>query len=220
LVVLSGALLGVIIDRVVRKLIDAPHVSVIIATVGISISIKAIVRLTAGTHPKPFPQVFPMKPIALGPVMMPLQGIWFIAVLAVSVAIFYLFFFKTQTGLSMRAVSQNRNAAWLMGINVPLVFLLAWAIGGGMGALGGLLFAPIVMVNPDIGMYLLMPAFSAAVIGGFGSLPGVLVGGWIIGIAENVIGVFIGSDVKEFVPFVFLFLFLVIKPTGLFHGER
>jgi branched-chain amino acid transport system permease protein len=220
LVLGCGALFGVLTDRVVKRLIEAPAISLILLTVGLSMTVKAIARLIVGSHPKHFPQVFPTKPLYIGKIIMSVQGMWFIGVLAISVMLFYLFFFKTKTGLKMRAVSQNRSASWLMGITVPKVFLLTWAISGAIGALGGLLFAPIVMVDPDIGMLLLLPAISASVLGGFGSLQGVLAGGWIIGVSENIIGVFVGPEAKEFVPFLVLFLTLVIKPSGLFRAER
>lgn len=219
-VMIIGGLVGVVCDRILRRLQEAPELTLLIATLAIGLTVRAIARAIIGSAVIPFPQVFDPQPLRFGPIIITMQNISLIVVLLVVVGLFYLFFYRTRTGLSMRATSQNRKAAWLMGVSVPKAFRLTWAIGGAIGALGGLLFAPIVMVNPDMGMLVLVPAVAAAVLGGFGSLLGVIVAGWLIGIAENILGFYFGSDLKEFVPYMVLFLVLVAKPSGLFRGTQ
>ena len=126
-----------------------------------------------------------------------------------------LFFRWTRLGKAMRAVSVNPEAARLMGIRVDRVYRWSWAISTGIGALAGLLVAPLIGINPEIGQ-LILRGLLAAVIGGFTSIPGAIIGGLAVGLIETYSGVLIGSTFKNLVPFILLMVLLVFRPQGLF----
>lgn len=219
LVLLVGAALGLVMDQVLRKLRDAPELTTVMATLAISIALKGVARLTAGDMPLMFRQPFPGDPLLLGRVAIPLHNIWILATFLACVVIGYVIYNKSKAGLGMRAMAQGRQAAQLMGVSLPWVFAATWVLASAVGALVGLLFAPIWNVDPYMSLGLLLMSFSAAVLGGFGSLPGVMIGGWLLAVGENVLGLLFGSTIKDFVPFATIFLVLTLKPTGLLKGD-
>jgi branched-chain amino acid transport system permease protein len=131
------------------------------------------------------------------------------------VAILALFFQRTRAGKAMRAVSQNQEAARLMGISVEWVFAATWALGTAIAALAGILFAPVTGIHPEIGN-LILKAFVAAVIGGFNSLAGAVIGGLLLGLAETFSGAIVSSTFKNVIAFAVLILVLLVRPYGLF----
>src|SRR5207253_2510645 len=126
---------------------------------------------------------------------------------------------STRLGKAMRAASVNPEAARLMGIRVETVYRWSWAISTAIGALAGLLFAPLIGINPEIGQ-LILRGLLAAVIGGFTSIPGAIVGGLAVGLIETFSGVLIGSTFKNLVPFILLMVLLVFRPQGLFGAAE
>ena len=219
LVLLSGTTLGLLMDQVLRKLRQAPELTTVMATLAIAIALKGVARLIAGDMPLMFRQPFPGDPLMLDRVAIPWHSMWILAMFLCVVTVGYLIYYKTKAGLGMRAMAQSRQAAQLMGVSLPWVFATTWALASAVGALVGLLFAPSWNVDPYMSLGLLLMSFSAAVLGGFGSLPGVMIGGWLIAIGENMLGLFFGSTIKDFVPFATIFLVLTIKPTGLLKGD-
>jgi branched-chain amino acid transport system permease protein len=127
----------------------------------------------------------------------------------------YLFFRFTRVGIAMQAASQNKTAATLVGISVPGVNSLVWALGAGMAGVAGILIAPITFVYPGVG-YVGLLAFPAAVLGGFGSLPGAFVGGIVIGLLEVFSGFYLSEWVRNAAPYMALLAVLFIRPSGLF----
>jgi branched-chain amino acid transport system permease protein len=136
-------------------------------------------------------------------------------VLAVVVGILAVFFRYAKLGKAMRATAQSQDAAALMGISVSGIFSVSWAMGSALGGLAGILIAPIVGINTELGV-VLIPGFVAAIVGGFSSIPGAVVGGITIGILENFAGVFVSSTFKQVISFIVLIVVLMIKPSGLF----
>jgi branched-chain amino acid transport system permease protein len=130
-----------------------------------------------------------------------------------------VFFRTTRLGRAMRAVSVNPEAARLMGIRVEMVYRWSWAISTAIGALAGLLVAPLIGINPEIGQ-LILRGLTAAVIGGFTSIPGAVVGGIAVGLLETYSGVLVGTAFKNLVPFVLLMVLLVFRPQGLFGAAE
>ncbi len=128
----------------------------------------------------------------------------------------YLFFTKTQLGAAMRATSENMLAAYYMGIPVKMVVALIWAISAAVAACAGVLLAPITFIHTNIGLALALKAFPAAVLGGFGSIPGAVVGGIIIGVIENMAGFYLAQGWKDVAPHIVLLTMLLLKPEGLF----
>jgi len=129
--------------------------------------------------------------------------------------VLYAFFTHTRLGIAMQAASQNQLAAYYMGIPVKLIFSLIWAISAGVAAVAGILLAPVSLIDINIG-FIGLKAFAAAVLGGFGSIPGALVGGIIIGLIELYSGAWLAEGFKDVSAYVVLLLMLAIRPQGLF----
>ena len=129
--------------------------------------------------------------------------------------VLYLFFKYTRIGVAMQAASQNQLAAYYMGIPVRRVFSLIWAISAGVAVVAGVLVSPLTLIDPNMG-FIGIKAFAAAVLGGFGSIPGALVGGLIIGVVEQAAGLWLPAGFMEVSAFLVLLIVLVLRPQGLF----
>lgn len=220
---LVAAAFGVLIERLfIRPIVDAPEFTVVIATFAIGLVIKAAIRLhwQDNTFPLDAPYVGP--PILLGPVRLNPTYLVVIVTTAALVAGLAAFFRFTAFGKALRAVAFDQTAARLMGINVELAFMSSWALSAAIGALAGLLLAPVIGINPEIGQ-LILKALVAAVIGGFSSLPGAVAGGLSLGLLETYAGALFGATFKNIVPFIILVALLLLRPQGLFAqtaGQR
>jgi branched-chain amino acid transport system permease protein len=129
--------------------------------------------------------------------------------------VLYLFFKWTKTGMAMRATAQSQTAAQLMGVSVKQVFSLTWAISAGIGGIAGVLIAPIIYLDPNLGI-IGIKAFAGAILGGFGSIPGAIIGGMLLGVLENLSGYFFNAGIKQVSTYILLILVLIVKPSGLF----
>jgi len=215
-ILLSG-LLGLIVERLaIRPIRGADPLTAIITTLGVSIFLSNSAKFVWGTHPFHFPSVFGDKPMQLGNITLIPQNLWIIGIISILIICLYLFFFQTITGKVMRAVAQDRETASLMGISVNRMIAMIFGLSAIMGGLAGILLAPIIYVAADIGLALVLKAFIGAVIGGFGSLPGALIGGIVIGVSENLSAFYISSDYKDVISFAVLIGILIFKPAGLF----
>ncbi len=201
-VLLLGAAGGVVIERVlIRPIVKAPEFTLVIATFAIGLLIKGVISIRFGDSPNTIDGPFGAEPIMAA-------GLRFNPTLR-----------STRLGKAMRAVSVNPEAARLMGIRVETVYRWSWAISTAIGALAGLLVAPLIGINPEIGQ-LILRGLLAAVIGGFTSIPGAIVGGLAVGLIETFSGVVIGSTFKNLVPFILLMVLLVFRPQGLFGAAE
>lgn len=214
----SCALLGMLIERTCYKpLRNSPRITALITAIGVSILIENGARVfpPIGPNPKQFP-TFANVNIDLGGVNISLVQI---VVLGVSIVLMVLLNFiinGTKMGKSMKAASYDMDAAYLMGINVNRVISFTFAIGAALAAAGGILFATAYpQVQPYMGMMPGLKAFVAAVLGGIGSVPGAMLGGFILGAAETLTKGFISSKLADGVAFAILILILVVKPSGL-----
>jgi branched-chain amino acid transport system permease protein len=213
-----AAVLGVIIEFTVsRPLLNAPHMSVVFATVAVGIILRGLVRWIWGPFYYPFPRLFSIKPVTIFGASVTPQNLWNIVIVLVLMFAFYFFFKFTKMGKAMRATAQNREAASLMGIRVKTVFSMTWAISAMMGAVAGCLLAPMVTANPDMG-WVIIKAFAASILGGFGSIPGAIFGGFLLGIIENLAGGYISTAFKDVAAFLVIITILVVMPAGLFSG--
>jgi branched-chain amino acid transport system permease protein len=215
--ILTGAILGLGSGKALQLLKKAPLLSLIIATVGISYILRNGVQLIMSAKPRAYGVIFPKEPLlSFGGVKLSYEeGTW-ILVLLVLLAVFYLIFYRTEIGLKMRAMAENPRASLLMGINITKLRLLTWAIACAIGALGGVFYGARFVTEPVMGMRVLLYAITAATLGGFGSLHGVIIAGWLIGLTENLVAVLIGSEIKALLPFIIIFIVLAIRPYGLF----
>jgi branched-chain amino acid transport system permease protein len=213
-----AGVLGMVIERTVsRPLLNAPHMSVVFATVAVGIILRGMVRWIWGPFYYPFPKMLSNRPYEIAGVLVTPQNLWIILIVLSLMLTFYLFFKFTKMGKAMRATAQNRNAASLMGIRIKTVFSMTWAISAIMGAIAGCLLAPLVTANPDMG-WVIIKAFAASIIGGFGSIPGAIVGGFLLGIIENIAGGFISTAFKDVASFLLIIVILVVMPSGLLGG--
>jgi branched-chain amino acid transport system permease protein len=213
---LVAALFGIAVERLlIRPILDVPEFTLVIATFAIGLIIKAAIRLhwQDNTFPLDAPYVGPV--LTLGPVRLNPAYLVIIGVTAVVVAVLGLFFQFTKFGKALRAVAFDRTAARLMGINVRAAYMTAWGLSAAIGALAGLLLAPIIGINPEIGN-LIIKALIAAVIGGFSSLFGAVAGGLSLGLLETYSGALFGATFKNIIPFVVLIALLLWRPHGLF----
>ena len=215
-VVALGAVGGIAIERVlIRPIVKAPEFTLVIATFAIGLLIKGAISVRFGDSPNTIDGPFGGEPIVAAGLRFNPTSLWiFGCTLLVTFAVI-AFFRHTRLGKAMRAVSVSPEAAKLMGIRVDRVYRWSWAISTAIGALAGLLVAPLIGINPEIGQ-LILRGLLGAVIGGFTSIPGAVVGGLAVGLIETFSGVLIGSAFKNLVPFVLLMLLLVFRPYGLF----
>jgi len=213
--VIAGAV-GVVFERLfIRPLVKAPEFTIVIGTFALGLMVKFAIRLYWQDNVYSLPVPFSTEPWVFGGVRLNPVFVWIIVSVLVLLVALALFFQKSRVGKAMRAVSQNQEAARLMGISVERVFSSTWALGTAIGAFAGILFAPVTGIHPEMGS-LILKAFVAAVIGGFNSLPGAVVGGLMLGVIETFSGAIISSTLKNVVAFAVLILVLLVRPYGLF----
>jgi branched-chain amino acid transport system permease protein len=207
---------GMLVERVAcRPLMKQSVLTVIIATIAVGIMMKSGARLIWGPELWPFPAIMSRKPLQIGSALITPESLGVIAIAVAAMGVFYLFFKYSKMGKAMRACSQNQDASALMGVNVRGIFSLAWGISCSLAALGGILLAPLQAPSPTMGL-IAIPAFAAAIIGGFESLPGAVIGGFLVGIIQNLSGFYISSVLKDIIAFLLLIGILMVKPSGLF----
>jgi branched-chain amino acid transport system permease protein len=213
---IAGAIGWIMDFLVIRPLRSADPLTVVITTLGVSIILANGAMFIWGTKAMAFPSVFGSNPVQLGKVMVIPENLWIIGFTVCLVAFFYVFFQKTKAGKAIRSVAQDKETASLMGINVNLMIGMTFAVAGALGAAAGVLLAPLFFVSTDIGLTLVLKAFIAAVLGGFGSLQGALLGGIILGVLETMGAFYISSTYKDVITFTVLIFLLIFSPTGLF----
>lgn len=215
-VMVASALVGMVVERVAyRPLIKSPAFTVILATLAVGLIIKNAIRLVWQDTPRTISGALSSAPIEFGGVLITPERLAIMVTVAVVVTALMLFFHYTRLGKAMRATAQSQEAASLMGISVSGIFSKTWALGSALGGVAGVLIAPLVGINTELGG-VLIPGFVAAIVGGFTSIPGAIVGGIMVGVFENFAGVFVSSSFKRVVSFVILIAVLMIRPSGLF----
>jgi len=220
-VALAGmALAGLLIERVaLRPILGQPAFSVVMVTIGLGYVARGAVTMIPfwGTETHTLPTPFKEEVLYLGTLAIGMEQIVIVAATVALCAALYLFFRFTRVGVAMQAASQNQLAAYYMGIPVRRLNGLIWAISAAVAALAGILLAPITFVHVNMG-FIGLKAFPAAVVGGFGSLPGAIVGGLVIGVVESLSGVYLPEGFKDIAAYVMVLAMLVLKPNGIF-GE-
>ena len=212
-------LIGPLLERtVLRPLIGQPIISVIMVTVGLSSILRAVVNAIWTTSPRTFPSILPKFELVLMGIQLSSERIWAIVLAFALLAIFTLFFRRSNEGIAMRAVADDQQAALSMGISVPRVFALAWSISALTATIGGILLANIVGLGGNI-VGVGLRVFPAVILGGLDSIPGAVVGGLIIGLLEAWTGGYIGHGLNQIIPFLVLIIILMVRPYGLF-GQR
>ena len=215
LVLVGAAMFGMATERLlIRPIANQPEFTLVIVTFAIGFVIKAAIRLHWQDNTFSIDAPFVGPPLVLGALRLNPAYLVFILSTVVVVAALFLFFGYSKFGKAMRATALDPIAAKLMGIRIGSVFSAAWALSTMLGAFVGLLLAPVIGINPEIG-HLILKGLVAAVIGGFSSLGGAVVGGLLLGLLETYAGAFFGATFKNLVPFGVLILLLLLRPQGL-----
>jgi len=219
----SGFLLGLIIDRLLfRPMIGQPLLGVVMMTIALLSIIDGMTIFIWSVNYYSYPEVFPETPIEFGGIILSHEYVWAIGICLFFFLLFGFFFRYTRIGLKMRAVSEDQQAAQAAGVGVKTVFSLSWAIGTAVAAAGGIILGLISMVYFGLS-FIGLKALPVVILGGLESLPGAILGGLIIGVLENMAGIYLEpymSGIKDVAPFVVLMIILLIKPHGLFGLKR
>lgn len=192
---------------------------VIISTIGASIFLSNIVLYLYGPSPEVLPGLFDNPGFEVGGVFMDSQYIAIIVAAALMVLVQYLIFEKTLLGKKLQATSQDKEMASLLGIPVATMVLITFAYSAALGGLAGVLVAPVLFVSVGMGALISLKAFAANIIGGFGDIPGAIVGGLALGVVETFGAAYISVPYKDAIAFALLLAFLLVRPQGLF-GEK
>ncbi len=220
-----GLVLGILTERVfLDRLIGEPILTVIMVTVGLSFFFRGLVEFIWGTDTRVFtPPVFPLKPIKIGFLVIGSVYLWSFITAIVLLLILVGFFQYTRWGLAMQATADDEMAAISLGVSARFVYAAAWAIAFMAAGVGGSLLGNINGLNISVS-YLGLLVLPAVVLGGLNSIPGAIVGGLVIGILQNFAGAYLDQffpgGVKQIFPFVFMVVFLLFKPYGLWGWER
>src|SRR5438552_6239435 len=221
LTVLFGFVLGVLIERIViRPVENAPVLAVVVVFIGLLVILNSlagwIFTYTIKSFPSPFPNELPFGIRLVSP-----HQLGAIGVTLVVLALLYGFFRFTPLGLAMRAAAQNPVSSRLVGIRVGWMLALGWGLAAAVGAVAGMMVAPVVYLDPNMMSGILLYAFAAALLGGIGSPGGAVLGGLVVGVLENLLGAFvIGNELKLVVALVLITGVLLVRPSGFFGSVQ
>ncbi len=215
------ALMGVLMERIViRPVLGQPAFSVVMLTIGIGYVARGVITMIPGigTETQALPVPYKDEIWNVAGLVLNVEHMVVIAATAVLCVLLFALFRYSKLGIAMQAASQNQLAAYYMGIPVKRLNGIAWGLAAAVAAIAGLLLAPITFVHANMG-FIGLKAFPAAVVGGFGSLPGAIVGGLVIGIVESLSGFYLPDGFKDTAAYVVVLVMLMVKPNGLF-GEK
>jgi branched-chain amino acid transport system permease protein len=214
------ATVGYVIERaVIQPILGQPAFSVVMLTIGIGYVLRGLVTMIPGIGTDTHTLAVPYKDMGFqwGALMINAEQAVVVGATAALCLVLYLLFKHTKLGIAMQAMSQNQLAAYYMGIPVKRLNSMVWALAAMVAAVAGLLLAPITFVHANMG-FIGLKAFPAAVVGGFGSLPGAIVGGLVIGVVESLSGFYLPDGFKDTAAYIVVLIMLMVMPNGLF-GE-
>jgi branched-chain amino acid transport system permease protein len=218
---IAMALFGMLCERIVlRPVLGQAQFTVVMVTIGVGYVMRGVVTMMPGWGTDTFKIVTPFAEtvVHIGGAALALDQLMIIVDTALLCAALFLFFRYTRVGIAMQATSQNQLAAYYMGIPVSKINTLIWGLSAAVAAFAGILLAPITFVHANMG-FIGLKAFPAAVVGGFGSIPGAIVGGIIIGLVESFAGFYLPEGFKDIAAYIVVLIVLMVKPSGLF-GEK
>ena len=216
------SLLGIAVEKIAYKpLRNASPLTVLITAIGVSYFLQSLALLIFGSNQRRVESVITMKPITIGGIELTGESAVTIGVTVIIMVLLTLFINKTKTGKAMLAVSEDKGAAQLMGVNVNKTISVTFAIGSALAAVAGVLFTSSYgFVGPYTGALPGIKAFVAAVLGGIGSVPGAMLGGILLGIIESLSKAYISTQLSDAIVFGVLIVVLLVKPTGLLGKKR
>ncbi|VWB23490.1 inner-membrane translocator [Burkholderia aenigmatica] len=218
-IVLSFAMGAALEFIVIRPLHKAPELSVVVVFIGLLVIFHSLAGWLFGSQIKAFPSPFP-KDAWFGSELMSAHQVGTIFVALCIVAALFTFFRFTTLGLAMRAAAQNPGSSRLLGIRVGRMLMLGWGLAGAIGAVAGMMVAPVVFLDPSMMSGVLIYAFAGALIGGIDNPVGAVIGGFLVGVLENLIGTYVvGTELKLSVALVLIVVVLIVRPAGLM-GRR
>ncbi len=195
---------------------SGPHIGFAMMSISLGYVLRGGARTLWGREVFPMPQVFDMEPIFFGDLVVTGDALFICAIVAILLTVFFLIFYRTTIGTVIQAVYQSERGATLIGVNVRAFHESMWGAGLAMGAMGGILIAPISLLHPDLGASFLIRGFAAMTLGGFGSLGGAVVGGLLLGVAEQYFGAYINTALIDITAYLVIVAVLVVRPAGLF----
>lgn len=213
---LFAALLGAGLERVfMRPLLNAPHVSQVMVTIGVGMILNGLAGIQWGYEPSGFPAPIGGHPLVVAGIAISKDNIVILALAVLVMVVLFAFYRYTRTGVALRATAQNLVAARLMGIPVGTVFAVSWAVAALLSGLAGMLIAPVLSLDPTFMAEVQIKSFAAAILGGITSLPGAVVGGLLLGVLESLVAGFISTDMKNVFTFSLILLVLILRPHGI-----
>ena len=209
---------GVAIQRlVIRPVERAPVLTLVIITLGLATLFNGLAGFLFGYVPRSFPSPFSVETVNILGAFISFQDLGVIAVSAVVLLLVYLLLQRTTLGLSMRAAAHNPESSRLLGVRVSWMLAIGWGLASLVGALSGIMVAPVLLLEPNMMQTIIIYAFAAAVLGGIESPLGAVVGGLIVGVTVNLAGAYlVGGDLQLAVAFLIIVIVLIVKPNGLF----
>jgi branched-chain amino acid transport system permease protein len=216
LTVIGAFVLGVAIERiVVRPVENSPILAVVIVFIALLVIFTSVAGWIFTYTIKPFPSPFPAEPL-FGNSYVSSHEIGSTAITLIVLLLLFVFFRFTPLGLAMRAAAQNPVSSRLVGIRVGWMLALGWGLAAAIGAIAGMMVAPTVFLEPNMMGGILLYAFAGALLGGIDSPGGAVLGGFVVGVLENVVGAYVGTELKLTVALVLIIAVLVIRPSGMF----
>lgn len=220
IVMVSMALVGFVFTKITyAPLKNKPMIAIIIGTVGVSTALQNLALVVFGSLPMTMPPFFGYETVEiLGARILP-HNIFVLAFTVLILLLQYFLFNRTSLGNKLRAVAQDKETSFLMGIKAETMIVITFMISAILAGFAGMLIAPTLFVTPTMGQSLLIKAFTAVVIGGFGSIPGAIVGGLLLGLLETFLAAYVSAAYAPALVFVLLILMLLFRPQGIF-GEK
>jgi branched-chain amino acid transport system permease protein len=208
---------GAAVQRgLIQRILTGPHLALAMMALAVGYAMRGGARVLWGREVLPFPRIFPSHTYTVGSVVVTSDNLIIFGVVLGLMAVLVIVFYATRVGKLIQAVFQSPRGAALVGINVPAFHSLMWGFGALLAALGGVLLAPITLLYPDMGVWVLVRGFAAMTLGGFGSFHGAVVGSLILGVVELVLGAYVSTAFIDISAYMAVIAVLLIRPDGLF----
>jgi branched-chain amino acid transport system permease protein len=202
-----------------RRIMTGPHLAIAMMALAVGYALRGGARMLWGREVLPFPRIFPDRAWVFGDVVVTSDNLIVSGTVLGLLAVLLVLFNVTRFGRLLQAVFQSQRGAALIGLNVDAVHRLVWGASAALAALGGVLLAPITLLYPDMGVWVLVRGFAAMTLGGFGSLPGAVLGGLILGVMELVLGAYLSTTFIDISAYVIVIAVLLLRPDGLFGRQ-